>query len=77
MTCDYRLMLEQSEKLVTGVQICMKALGVTKGYIGIEDNKPEAVKVLTEAFKAVPEVSVEALQTKYPQGGEKCSLKQS
>ncbi|EHM41678.1 electron transport complex subunit RsxC [Anaeroglobus geminatus] len=75
LTCDYRLMLEQAEKLVTGVQICMKALGVDKGYIGIEDNKPEAVKVLTEAFASVPEVTVEALPTKYPQGAEKMLIK--
>ena len=41
LTCDYRLMLEEADKLVTGVQICMKALGVSKGYIGIEDNNPK------------------------------------
>lgn len=51
-------MIEESDKLVTGVQICMKALGVKKGFIGIEDNKPEAVQHLTEAFKNVPEVTV-------------------
>ena len=53
----------------------MKALGVSKGYIGIEDNKPEAVSKLKEAFKNVPEVSVEALPTKYPQGAEKMLIK--
>ena len=68
-------MLECADRLVTGVQICMKALGVSKGYIGIEDNKPEAVKNLQEAFKGVEGVTVEALPTKYPQGAEKMLIK--
>lgn len=73
LTCDYRAMVEAPyiEKLVTGVQIIMKALGVKRGFIGIEDNKPEAVSKLTEAFKDIPEVSVEPCITKYPQGAEK------
>lgn len=75
LTCDYRAMLECSDRLVTGVQICMKALGVKAGFIGIEDNKPEAVKHLQEAFKGVEGVTVEALPTKYPQGAEKMLIK--
>ena len=75
LTADYRAMLECADRLVTGVQICMKALGVSKGYIGIEDNKPEAVKNLQEAFKGVEGVTVEALPTKYPQGAEKMLIK--
>ena len=75
LTADYRAMLEWADKLATGVQICMKALGVTKGFIGIEDNKMDAVKVMEEAFKDIPEVSVEALPTKYPQGAEKMLIK--
>ncbi len=65
---------ETTEKLVTGVQICMKALGVQKGCIGIEDNKPEAIKNLTEAFKDIPGVTVVACKTKYPQGAEKMMI---
>lgn len=73
LTCDYRAMVEKetTEKLVTGVQICMKALGVKQGFIGIEDNKPEAIKNMTEAFKDIPEVTVVTCKTKYPQGAEK------
>ena len=69
------IMLECSDRLVTGVQICMKALGVKTAYIGVEDNKPEAVKVLKEAFTGIEGVSVEALPTKYPQGAEKMLIK--
>lgn len=75
LTADYRAMLEFSDRLVTGVQISMKTLNVKVGYIGIEDNKPEAVKVLTEAFKNVEGVTVQALPTKYPQGAEKMLIR--
>ena len=55
LTCDFRSMVEEepTRKFVTGVQICMKVLGVKKGYIGIEDNKPEAIANLTEAFRLI------------------------
>ena len=49
----------------------MKALGVDKCYIGIEENKPEAIKLLTEKAKEYPGVEVVKLKKKYPQGGEK------
>ena len=65
---------EYVQKLVTGVQIIMKALGVHQGYIGIEDNKPEAIAKLTEAFKDIPEVTVQPCVTKYPQGAEKMMI---
>ena len=76
LTCDYRAMVEKetTDKLVTGVQICMKVLGVKKAFIGIEDNKPEAIQNLTEAFKDIPEVTVLACKTKYPQGAEKMMI---
>ena len=74
LTADYRMMLEYAERMVTGVKIVMKVLGVTKGYVGIEDNKPQAVKVMKEAFKGTS-VEVVSLPTKYPQGGEKMLIK--
>ena len=74
LTADYRMMLEYTERIVTGVKIAMKVLGVSKGFIGIEDNKPEAVKVMKESFKGTS-VEVVSLPTKYPQGGEKMLIK--
>ena len=71
LTADHRVMLEQSDKIVTGMQIAMKALGVSKGYIGIEENKPDAIATLTKACNGVNGLEVIALQTKYPQGAEK------
>ncbi|MBC3796323.1 electron transport complex subunit RsxC [Acetobacterium tundrae] len=74
LTADHRLMLEESARIVTGVKIAMKALGVTKGYVGIEDNKPDAIEVMKKAFEGTG-VEVMGLPTKYPQGAEKMLIK--
>lgn len=74
LTADYRMMIEYPDRIVTGVKIIMKILGVTKCFVGIEDNKPEAIKTMKEAFKET-DVDVAALPTKYPQGGEKMLIK--
>ncbi len=51
LTADDRMMLEYSERIVTGVKIVMKVLGVQKAYVGIEDNKPDAVIAMKKAFE--------------------------
>lgn len=71
LTADHRVMLEQSERIATGVQIAMKILGVSKGYIGIEENKPDAIAAMRKACHGVDGLEVVSLQTKYPQGAEK------
>lgn len=69
ITCDYRLLLERSGDVIDGVKYLMTALGVEKAYIGVEDNKPEAIKHL---LTVVPtNIEVVSLKTKYPQGAEK------
>lgn len=70
LTADHRAMLEYAERIVTGVRITMKILGVTKGYVGIENNKPDAISVMTKAFEGTG-IEVVGLPTKYPQGAEK------
>lgn len=74
LTADHRLMLEQSERIVSGVKITMKILGITKGYVGIEQNKPDAIEKMTKAFSGTG-VQVVGLPTKYPQGAEKMLIK--
>jgi len=69
LTVDYRLMLEMSEKIIRGIRALMKALGVEKAIIGIEDNKPKAIRRMKEA--AGDGIEVRVLKTKYPQGAEK------
>ncbi|MFA6470637.1 MAG: electron transport complex subunit RsxC [Candidatus Latescibacterota bacterium] len=70
-TCDHRLMLEHPESIVGGLKIIMKILGCSRGFVGIERNKPDAIKVMKEAVKGIPGVKVVDLKVKYPQGGEK------
>src|SRR5574344_1062843 len=71
ITSDYRLMMEKADQLIEGVKILMKGAKVNKGYIGIEDNKPAAIELLTQKLADTPEIEVVPLQKKYPQGGEK------
>lgn len=71
LTADHRLMLEHADEILVGVSLIMKAVGVSRGYIGIENNKPDAIKLMTEKSQAYPEIEVVPLQVKYPQGGEK------
>ena len=71
LTSDYRRMLEESDKLVKGLKAILSLFPKAKGYIAIEDNKPEAIEVLKEAVKAEMNMEVRVLKTKYPQGGER------
>lgn len=71
ITADYRCMLEMPEKLISGLKIMVSMFPNAKGVIGIEDNKPEAIKKLTEMVAKEDKISVAALKTKYPQGAER------
>lgn len=71
LTCDYRIMLEEGEKVIRGLQVMLKLHPNAKGVIGIEDNKPEAIKVMNALCKDVPNISVATLAKKFPQGSEK------
>ena len=73
LTCDDRLMREQAEKIVKGITLLAEALGQVQIIIGIEENKPEAIEAMRGA--AMPEMRVEVLKKKYPQGGEKQLIK--
>ena len=71
ITSDYRLMMEHPDEIVVGLQLLMKAAKVSRGYIGIEQNKPKAIDLLSEKTANLSGIEVVALKTKYPQGGEK------
>ncbi|MFC1581787.1 electron transport complex subunit RsxC [Candidatus Neomarinimicrobiota bacterium] len=72
LTADHRIMVEEAEKIVIGMAIMMRVLEVEQGIIGIESNKPDAVKCMSEAVKQLGHnFSVLSLKTKYPQGAEK------
>ncbi|MBX4266813.1 electron transport complex subunit RsxC [Clostridium estertheticum] len=74
LTADHRMMLEHSDKIAIGVKLVMKVLGVEKAFVGIEDNKPDAVVAMQKAFEGTT-VKVMAIPTKYPQGAEKMLIK--
>ncbi len=72
LTSDYRIMIEMPEQILIGVKLMMKALKVDKAYLGIEENKPVAIKKMKEiAAASHPEIKIVSLKKRYPQGGEK------
>ncbi|WP_349674595.1 electron transport complex subunit RsxC [Lacrimispora sp.] len=74
LTSDYRMMLEEPENIIKGLNIVLQLFDNAKGVIGIEDNKPEAIRVMTELVKDEPRITVCPLKTKYPQGGERALI---
>ena len=71
LSCDDMLMRENPAQIVRGVELLMKAAGVNRGVIAIENNKPEAIAALTEAASGAAGIEVMPMKVKYPQGGEK------
>ena len=71
LTSDHRIMLEETDRVVKGLQIILHLFPDAKGFIGIEDNKPDAIKAMQEATKGIDNITVAPLKTKYPQGAEK------
>jgi len=71
LTSDYRCMIEEPEKLVAGLKIMLLLFEHARGILAIEDNKPEAIKILKELTMDEPRIDVKVLKTKYPQGSER------
>ncbi len=71
LTCDHQLMLERGEQIMIGIELVMKALGINRAIIGIENNKPDAIAHMQKLAAEVPGVEVQPLKLRYPQGGEK------
>jgi electron transport complex protein RnfC len=71
LTCDHRIMLEQTDKLIRGIRMVMKAVGATRAIIGVEDNKLDAVSHIRTKLPEEGDITCEAVETKYPQGAEK------
>ena len=78
ITADDRLMLEETDRILTGLKIVMQVLSVKRAYIAIEENKPEAIARMRQgvAEGSLPgEVEVVAVPAKYPMGAEKTLVK--
>ena len=75
LTADEALMTAKANEITVGIRILMKALGVSRAMVGIENNKPEAIRKMQEATAGESGISVHPLKVKYPQGGEKQLVK--
>ena len=77
LTADHRIMAERPDEVVEGLKIFMRILGVERGFIGVEENKPDAILNLTKAASngSVVGIKIKELEAKYPQGGEKQLIK--
>jgi electron transport complex protein RnfC len=75
LTADDRLMREYADEIANGSYLILRAVGAKKGFVGIEDNKPEAIEKMRKAFRQYPQFEVVELPTKYPQGSEKHLIK--
>ncbi len=71
LNCDYRLMLEEPEAVIKGLDILLRLFDGATGVIGIESNKPKAVESMKKAAEGYANIEVKVLRTKYPQGAEK------
>ena len=71
LTADHRLMLEHGKELIIGIQLIMKALGVKRTIVGIENNKRDAIEELGKLARLADGIEIYPLKIQYPQGGEK------
>ena len=73
ITSDHRLMLETPDALLDGCLLIMKYVGLDKGYIAIEENKPDAIELLDKRIKerGITNIETFKLQARYPKGAER------
>jgi electron transport complex protein RnfC len=71
LTSDYRRMLEEPERIIGGLKTVLKLFPNAVGILGVEDNKPDAIKILQKAAAGEDKIFVKTLKTKYPQGAER------
>ncbi len=71
LTSDYRKMMEEPEKLISGLKVSLSLFDNARGILAVEDNKPDCIELLKKLTKDEPKITVKALKTKYPQGSER------
>ncbi len=71
LTSDYRVMLDTTDELIGGIKIALKLMPNAKAVIGVEDNKPEAIKAINGKIAGDPRISCVPVKTKYPQGSDR------
>ena len=71
ITANHRLLLEKPLTVINGLKILLRAFGLREGIIAVEDNKPDAIKLLKSLLADSNTIKVKVLKTKYPQGDER------
>ena len=71
LTSDYRRLMDEADKVIEGLRLVLAIFPGAKGIIAVEDNKPKAIKLLKEKLKGDPDITVNSMKTKYPEGAER------
>lgn len=71
ITADHRMMLETPEEILSGIRYLLKALNLSRAFLGIEANKKDAIRLLKEKLGGEKDIEIRVLRTRYPQGAEK------
>ncbi len=71
ITANHRLLLERGQAVISGLEVLMHAIQAREGILAVEDNKPDAIELLTQAVADKPGIRVAVMKTKYPQGDER------
>lgn len=71
LTNDHALMMSKPDEILVGVKLLMKAINVTRAFIGIEVNKPDAIELMKNKTQHDNSIEIIPLKRRYPQGGEK------
>lgn len=71
ITADHRMMLEAPEEILSGIRYLLKALNLSRAFLGIEANKKDAIRLLKEKLGGEKDIEIRVLRTRYPQGAEK------
>ncbi len=75
LTTDHRVMLEETDLLIKGISIAMRATGSARAMIAVEDNKLDAIEAIRPKLPVDGSITLHPLKTKYPQGAEKMIIK--
>ena len=73
LNCDYRLMMEETDRIINGLRLMLRIFPQAAGVIAIENNKPDAIAAMNDAIAkgGYTKITVQPLTVKYPQGAEK------
>lgn len=80
ITADDQIMRTRADRIIKGINLVCHYLDISRCLIGVEDNKPEAIKALNDAINShagelKAGISVVSVKTLYPTGAEKVLIR--